>query len=64
MKQHVKGDVVWAVPNSNVAARLEAYLIAGLSSAETAAEYEWARKELSKRGYPDDVLDTVPRPRE
>ena len=58
-----KGPTVWAVPSPTIGAYRDADLIQRLVSPASARDYQESRRNLSRAGYPDDVLDAVPTPR-
>jgi hypothetical protein len=60
---HERGDTVWAVPSAEPGAYYEASLIRQLALATTAKEYEQCRLNLSKAGYPPDVLAAIESPK-
>ena len=52
----------WVAPSSNLNASNEAFHIQRLLHTQSAIEYNQSRQTLTQAGYPDAVLNTVPRP--
>jgi hypothetical protein len=61
-RELVKGDTMWAVPSSTMGAFRDACLIERLLSTADAMDYSEVRRDLSRAGYPDAVLDAAPAP--
>ena len=58
-----KGEAVWAASSLVMGASNDAYLIKRLVSTSNQDEYNEIRHTLSKSGYPEEALDSVPPPR-